>query len=380
MPGATYLGHKLTTKASIVEAFKDGYRNHGTATRAPDGTPCANCTAPFASDLNIQQDLLSLLKTRQQKAEFKRPKRINLCRQCVPLQAGALNFAIPSSEYTTLGAAIRDAVKLFSDPVSQQWRTPANNAHVVADKFEEAERAVAACQSSLADATKSLAALDRIGRFQLYGPLHAKINAAIRLEKWRDAAHPPIGPLGAYVDLKDAAYSVAVEKAMGRVQIAYACANVGDAGTLRKLITRTAGRAGYQAGQSIDVLNVQREPRFKPQDIHLSADLKREGIQTVGQLVSIENDYVYNAVASYCKIDEVGLVENEAELQRILSAANDDAGLVNKFYTKSGGMAGRKSSLATKNPSVPPRCGSPLLLLTCALLMTSSHSSGHRSG
>ena len=38
--------------------------------------------------------------------------------------------------------------------------------------------------------------------------------------------------------------------------------------------------------------------------------------------------------------------------------------------------SGRKSPLATKNPSVPSRCGSLLLLLTCALLMTSSHSEG----
>ena len=29
-----------------------------------------------------------------------------------------------------------------------------------------------------------------------------------------------------------------------------------------------------------------------------------------------------------------------------------------------------------RNPSVTSRCGSPLLLLTCALLMTSSHSEG----
>ena len=33
-----------------------------------------------------------------------------------------------------------------------------------------------------------------------------------------------------------------------------------------------------------------------------------------------------------------------------------------------------------RNPSVPSRCGSPLLLLTCALLMTSSHSEGQRAG
>ena len=51
--------------------------------------------------------------------------------------------------------------------------------------------------------------------------------------------------------------------------------------------------------------------------------------------------------------------------------------------------SGRKSPLATKNlledtveggrrnPLVSSRCGSPLLLLTCALLMTSSHSEGH---
>ena len=32
--------------------------------------------------------------------------------------------------------------------------------------------------------------------------------------------------------------------------------------------------------------------------------------------------------------------------------------------------------LGRRNPSVPSRCGSPLLLLTCALLMTSSHSEG----
>ena len=57
-------------------------------------------------------------------------------------------------------------------------------------------------------------------------------------------------------------------------------------------------------------------------------------------------------------------------------------------------MPVRKSPLATKNlledtdglrrppfnPSVPSRCGSPLLLLTCALLMTSSHSEGQMCG
>ena len=48
--------------------------------------------------------------------------------------------------------------------------------------------------------------------------------------------------------------------------------------------------------------------------------------------------------------------------------------------TTTGGRftAGRNKQppLATENPSVPSRCGSPLLLLTCALLMTSSHSEG----
>ena len=63
---------------------------------------------------------------------------------------------------------------------------------------------------------------------------------------------------------------------MGRNQFAYACANKEDSATLRKLIMRTLAREG----QSVDVLNVKREARFKVHNF-LSADLKREGITTV---------------------------------------------------------------------------------------------------
>lgn len=87
--------------------------------------------------------------------------------------------------------------------------------------------------------------------------------------------------LGAYVDLEDDSYSLAIEKAMGRNQIAYACANKEDSSTLRKLIMRKLGREG----QMIDVLNVKREARFKAKDC-LSADLKREGVPTVEQMIS----------------------------------------------------------------------------------------------
>ena len=111
----TYLGHKLSTKASVIEAFKDGYQNHGTPTRAPEGTQCANCrVATFDVDLNMAKDLNSLVLTAAEKAACQHPKRINLCRHCVALHMGASNFAmpLPATQYPSLAAALRDAEKL----------------------------------------------------------------------------------------------------------------------------------------------------------------------------------------------------------------------------------------------------------------------------
>ena len=140
--------------------------------------------------------------------------------------------------------------------------------------------------------------------------------------------------LGAYVDLVDESYSAAIEKAMGRNQTAYACANKEDSATLRKLIMRTLGREG----QSVDVLNVKREARFKVHNF-LSADLKREGISTVEQMISVENSYVYNVLLNFSKMERVGLAENGPELRRIIYESRNDVGKMSRFYTKDGDLA-----------------------------------------
>ena len=115
----TYLGNVLTTKESILEAFKDGYRNHGTDERASAGTECANChRAPYSLDLDIRKDLNQLLFKlgAADTDEFMHPQRINLCSYCVPLHIGAQNFVF-LSEYPTLVAALHEAEESWADTV-----------------------------------------------------------------------------------------------------------------------------------------------------------------------------------------------------------------------------------------------------------------------
>ena len=119
----TYLGNVLTTKESILEAFKDGYRSHGTEQRASEGTECANCLrAPFALDLDITEDVKFLNRVLLELGavdtdEFMHPRRINLCGYCVPLHTGAKLFVHLSDEYPTLAAALHAAEESWADMV-----------------------------------------------------------------------------------------------------------------------------------------------------------------------------------------------------------------------------------------------------------------------
>ena len=225
---------------------------------------------------------------------------------------------------------------------SHDYENLVEDSRRIEGRIEDAEHKVKENHSFCTNAKGQLANLKQSAsgggginrRITLYGPNHKKLNEAIGRAKWKDAV-PPIGPLGAYIDLKDDSYSVAIEKAIGRTQIAYACANREDSVTLRKLIMRTAGQ---REGSNIDVLTVQREARFEVRD-YLTSDLKREKVPTLGQLISIENDYVYNVVANFAKIDRVGVIESGPELRRIIFESRNDAGKMGRFYTKDGDMA-----------------------------------------
>ena len=214
----------------------------------------------------------------------------------------------------------------------------------ISDNIQDAETTVNDRLSTLTQVKETFKNLERaqksgcqgIGqRVARYGSVHTKLNNAIRLEKWHGST-PPLGPLGAYVELKDdESWYLAVQKALGRNQFSYACNNSEDAAKLRALIMRVAGK---QAGKHIDVLTTKHEARFQVKDC-LSPDLKREGIQTVEQVIAIKDDYIYNVFVNSAKIEKVALVNNGEELCRIIYKSHNDTGRISLFYTKDGDKA-----------------------------------------
>lgn len=208
-------------------------------------------------------------------------------------------------------------------------------------KITDAEARVNECHGHVTAAKGQVANIKQMSaggggisnRIAMYGAVHSKINNAIRKERWQDS-EPPIGPLGAYVDLKDESWSVAVEKCLGKTQISYACANQKDRDRLRALINQVGGHNG----RFIDVLMTSRESRFKVKD-YLTPDLKREGVYTMEQMVSIGNDHAYNMLINSCKLERIGCAESGPEVRRIIYESGNDCGNVGLFYTKDGDKA-----------------------------------------
>lgn len=178
---------------------------------------------------------------------------------------------------------------------------------------------------------------DQMARFGHYVPeLMRKIQ---RLENKFKVL--PIGPVGQYVKLEDETWAATIEQAIGRTLLmSFIVADSKDQRLLQSLLPRRGPRP------NILVMNMQRG-RY---DINSDTvpDVQQFGHSTVLDMLSINQDIVFNALVDLSQIEQTVLNERDADITQLAWSHTPNVGTVwskngERAYSRNGSKTFRKA-------------------------------------
>lgn len=178
---------------------------------------------------------------------------------------------------------------------------------------------------------------DQLGRFGHYVPeLVDKIRRSSN--KFRV---PPIGPVGHYIKLEDDTWAGTIEQAIGKTMLtSFIVADSRDQRFLQNLLPRRGPRP------NILILNMQRSRYEVAQEA--KPDVERMGHATVLDMVTINDDIVYNALVDFSQIEQTVLNHIDADITRLAWSHTQNVGTVwnqrgERAYSRNGSKAFRKA-------------------------------------
>eukprot|EP01116_Phalansterium_solitarium_P009178 TRINITY_DN23213_c0_g1_i1.p1 TRINITY_DN23213_c0_g1~~TRINITY_DN23213_c0_g1_i1.p1 ORF type:complete len:1122 (-),score=470.20 TRINITY_DN23213_c0_g1_i1:139-3504(-) len=183
---------------------------------------------------------------------------------------------------------------------------------------EQAQRQVQQLESRTAD------------RLSVYGP---RVSQLVRLVEARanQFRKKPLGPIGAYMKVRDPRWFVAVEACLtSRILNAFVLDNLEDRNLLMKL-AREAGMGNFP------VFVQQFEPKFQ-------VPAKTHRFDTVLSVLTVDDDQVYNAVVNQASPEEKILIENPDEARSVIFDGRGKPNNVTEAFLPDGSKLNKRKT------------------------------------